>query len=196
MTSPEVGIATAADKAAVIDVLTLAFSADPAARWSWPEPQRYLRAFPRFATAFGGAAFERGTAHHVAGHAGAALWLPPGVEPDEAALAALMTETVPPSVQKDAVGVMQQMASYHPSEPHWYLPMIGVDPARQGQGLGGLLLRHATDICDRDGVPAYLESSNPRNVPLYERHGFEILGSIQVGGSPTIVPMLRKPRRR
>jgi ribosomal protein S18 acetylase RimI-like enzyme len=194
MTSPQIEIATAADKAAVIDVLTLAFSADPAARWSWPEPQAYLRAFPRFAMAFGGAAFEHGTAHRVAG--GAALWLPPGVEPDEPALVALMQETVPPAVQKDAVGVMEQMGSYHPREPHWYLPVIGIDPARQGKGLGGALLKHATDICDHDGVLAYLESSNPRNVPLYERHGFEILGNIQVGGSPTIVPMLRKPRRR
>jgi hypothetical protein len=55
---------------------------------------------------------------------------------------------------------------------------------------------HATEICDRDGVLAYLESSNLRNVPLYERHGFEAMGTIQAGGSPTIVPMLRKPRKR
>jgi GNAT superfamily N-acetyltransferase len=72
----------------------------------------------------------------------------------------------------------------------------GVDPAHQGKGLGGVLMRHATDICDRDGVLAYLESSNLRNVPLYERHGFEILGTIQAGSSPVITPMLRKPRRR
>ena len=48
-------------------------------------------------------------------------------------------------------------------------------------------------VCDRDGVLAYLESSNLRNVPLYERHGFEVLGAIQAGGSPSIVPMLRPP---
>ena len=58
------------------------------------------------------------------------------------------------------------------------------------------LLRHVTDRCDRDGVLAYLESSNPRNIPLYERHGFEILGHAQSGGSPVITPMLRKPQRR
>jgi hypothetical protein len=57
-------------------------------------------------------------------------------------------------------------------------------------------MKHATDICDRDGALAYLESSNLRNVPLYERHGFEVLGTIQAGQSPTIVPMLRKPRKR
>jgi hypothetical protein len=45
-------------------------------------------------------------------------------------------------------------------------------------------------------VLAYLESSNLRNVPLYERHGFKVLGTIQAGGSPPITPMLRKPRRR
>jgi GNAT superfamily N-acetyltransferase len=73
---------------------------------------------------------------------------------------------------------------------------MGIDPVHQGKGLGGALLEHAAAICDRDGAPAYLESSNPRNIPLYERHGFEALGRIQAGSSPTMVPMLRKPRRR
>jgi hypothetical protein len=48
---------------------------------------------------------------------------------------------------------------------------------------------------DRDHMLAYLESSNPKNIPLYERHGFELLGTIQVGTSPPIFPMLRTPRR-
>ena len=196
MSQPKVETATAADQAAVVAALTLAFSDDPAARWSWSDPQVFLETFPRFALAFGGAAFAKGTAHRVAGHAGAALWLPPGVEPDEAAMGEMMARTVSAAVQSDVFRVMEQMTGYHPGEPHWYLPMIGVDPARQGKGLGGALLKHATDICDREGALAYLESSNPRNVPLYERHGFEILGSIQVGSSPTIVPMLRKPGRR
>jgi ribosomal protein S18 acetylase RimI-like enzyme len=88
------------------------------------------------------------------------------------------------------------MANYHPKEPHWYLPLLGVDPAHQNKGVGGALLRHVTDRCDRDGVAAYLESSNPRNIALYERHGFEILGRAQSGQSPVITPMLRRPRRR
>jgi hypothetical protein len=57
-------------------------------------------------------------------------------------------------------------------------------------------LRHVTDQCDRDGVLAYLDSSNPRNIPLYLRHGFEIVGRVQSGNSPVITPMLRKPQRR
>jgi hypothetical protein len=43
-------------------------------------------------------------------------------------------------------------------------------------------------------VPAYLESTNPRNVSFYRRHGFEVLGTIQVGSSPPLIPMLRPPR--
>lgn len=55
-------------------------------------------------------------------------------------------------------------------------------------------MAHALARCDVEGLPAYLESSNPRNLPFYERHGFEVLGKIQVGSSPTLVPMLRRPR--
>ena len=86
------------------------------------------------------------------------------------------------------------MEGYHPREPHWYLPFIGVDPSQQGKGYGSALMKHTLDACDRDHAAAYLESSNPKNVPLYERHGFELLGTIQAGTSPPIFPMLRKPR--
>ncbi len=195
MTPHAVQSATAAEEAAVIAILTLAFDNDPATRWTWPEPKAFLEAFPRFAKALGGAAFGSGTAHRI-GFAAAALWLPPGTEPDDAAIAALMQATADAQTAVDGPAIMRQMTGYRPREPNWYLPLIGVDPAHQGKGLGGALLKHATDICDRDGVPAYLESSNPRNVPLYERHGFEVLGKIQAGGSPTVVPMLRKPRWR
>ena len=78
-------MATAAERDAVFAILTLAFSGDPATRWTWPEPKAYLEAFPHFAKAFGGAAFENGSALRV-GSAGAALWLPPGTHPDEAAI--------------------------------------------------------------------------------------------------------------
>ena len=107
-----------------------------------------------------------------------------------------MQRTADPKTAADGPQIMQQMARYHPKEPHWYLPLIGVDPPRQGQGHGAALLKYGLAACDRDGTAAYLESTNPRNVPLYQRHGFEILGTIQAGRSPAITPMLRKPRRR
>lgn len=86
------------------------------------------------------------------------------------------------------------MGSSHPAEPHWYLPFIGVDPARQGAGYGSELMKHALERCDADRIPAYLENSNPKNTPFYERFGFEPLGVIKAGTVPDIVPMLRKPR--
>ena len=195
MTPPTVTTATAADEADVFAVLTLAFSRDPATRWTWPDPKSFIAAFPRFAKAFGGAAFGKGTALRI-GSAGAALWLPPGTRPDEAALDALFQETADAQTAVDGPEIGRQMESHHPAEAHWYLPLIGVDPAHQGKGLGSILMRHATERFDRDGALAYLESSNPGNVALYERHGFEVLGRIRAGASPVITPMLRKPRKR
>jgi len=194
MTTPIIKTATASDAVPVIAVVVLAFSADPAARWTWPDPNQYLMHFPNFIRAFGGNAFTHGSAYYVDGYTGAALWLPPEVHPDEEALLTLLQRTVPAPVQKDVSAVFEQMERYHPREPHWYLPLIGVDPFHQGQGYGAALLQHALISCDRDHTPAYLESTNPKNIPLYERHGFEVLDTIQVGTSPSIFPMLRTPR--
>src|SRR5262249_3652067 len=186
--------ATAADEDRAIDAVVLAFSADPAARWTWPDPQEYLSHFPTFVRAFGGRAFQHKTAYCVDGYAGTALWLPPDVHPDEDALVSLLERTAPERIQQEVSGVFEQMERYHPREPHWYLPLIGVDPSQQGKGHGSALMRHALVPCNRDRVLAYLESTNPRNIPLYERHGFELLGTIQVSTSPPIFPMLRRPR--
>jgi GNAT superfamily N-acetyltransferase len=172
----------------------LAFAADPAARWTWPDPQQYLASIPSLIRAFGSEAFAHEGAFAANNYAGVALWLPPGIKPDEEALEEIIERTAPSSIQQDVSGVFEQMAGYHPKSPHWYLPLIGVDPAHQGKGLGDALMSHALERCDRDHLPAYLDSSNPRNISFYQRHGFEIQGNIQVGSSPSIVPMLRRPR--
>jgi ribosomal protein S18 acetylase RimI-like enzyme len=186
--------ANASDEASILDVLARAFSIDPVAQWIWPDLQQYYMYFPSFVRAFGGKAFAHGSAYYVDGYTGAALWLPPDVHPDENALIALLQRTVSEQIQKDFFQVFEQMGRYHPSEPHWYLPLMGVDPSQQGKGFGSALLQQTLIQCDRDNKLAYLESSNPRNIPLYERHGFELLGNIQVGTSPSIFPMLRRPR--
>ena len=64
----------------------------------------------------------------------------------------------------------------------------------QGRGHGSELLRRVLTQCDRHDLPAYLESSNPKNVPFYQRHGFRVTGTIQAGTSPQILPMLRQPK--
>jgi GNAT superfamily N-acetyltransferase len=186
--------ALASDEEGVIGVLTLAFGVDPMARWSLPDPARYLATFPSLAKAFGGNAFEKGTAYIADGFTGAALWLPPGIESDEESLKRLFEENTADDIKEDMQGIFEQMGKFHPTEPHWYLPMIGVDPACQGAGIGSALMIEALKAVDRDGVIAYLESSNPRNVSLYQRHGFEVIGEIRSGGSPVLRPMLRRAR--
>ncbi len=193
MIRPRIKTVTAAEEAAAINVVVLAFSADPAARWLYPDPHQYGVNFPNFVRAFGGKAFEQGSAYSIDGCSGVALWLPPDVHPDEEAIAGLIQRTVSNQRQEEIFALLEQMGSYHPSEAHWYLPLIGVDPALHGKGYGSRLMEHALSRCDRDKKLAYLESSNPKNISLYERHGFELLGTIQVGGSPPIFPMLRKP---
>lgn len=190
----EVRTASNADRQAVIGVITLAFSSDPMARWAYPDPATYLAVMPELIAAFGGNGFAHGTVHLIDGSMGAAMWLPPGVNPDADRLAALTEQHAPKERMPDMMQVFEQMDRYHPPDPCWYLPLIGIDPLHQGRGCGSALLRHALARCDRDRALAYLESSNPKNVPLYERHGFETIGSIQAGSSPTVVPMLRQPR--
>lgn len=191
---PKVRIATAADRERVLSVITLAFTTDPMLRWALPDAAAYLAVMADFADAFGGGGFDCEGVLLADDGAGAAMWLAPGLEPDQARMGELMGPHLSDAVAEAMGPVFEQMAAYHPHEPHWYLPLIGVDPDRQGRGYGAALMRFATERCDREGVPAYLESSNPRNISLYLRHGFEILGTIQVGGSPEMVPMLRRPR--
>jgi ribosomal protein S18 acetylase RimI-like enzyme len=194
MSDSSIRMATAADEERCLAVLTLAFCSDPPCRWVWPDPHQYLEAFPRFALAFGGAAITHGTAHYYEGFSGVAFWLPPGVAPDETSLTRVIQETVADELKAATFSMFEQMGALHPREAHWHLPLIGVDPAHRGKGIGSALLRHVLSTCDAQNVSAYLEATSPRNIPLYKRHGFEALGSIQVANSPAVVPMLRKPR--
>jgi ribosomal protein S18 acetylase RimI-like enzyme len=187
--------ATAADKDFAIAAVVQAFSADPSARWLYRDERQYWAHFPIFVKAFAGTAFEHGSADCVVGCSAAALWLPPGIHGDEKALSELLRRSVGESDQKDVFAMFEQMDNGHPAEPHWYLPMIGVAPAEQGRGYGSALLKHGLERCDADDRVAYLEATTPQSVQLYERHGFERLGTIQVGSSPPLFPMLRRPRR-
>jgi GNAT superfamily N-acetyltransferase len=171
-----------------------AFADDPVERWMFPDPDEYLEHFPGFVAAFAGAAFEQRTAWQLGEFAAVALWLPPDAEADAAAIARVFTETVRRDKHADLFEVGEQMERAHPAYPHWYLPWLAVDPARQGAGLGGELLRHCLETVDADGLPAYLETPNPRTLPFYERHGFEVTGQAQAGSCPPVTFMLRPSR--
>ena len=186
--------ATVLEKNPVVSVVAMGFSTDPVARWMYPDSHQYLTHFPKFIRGFAGKAFESGSAYYAEGFAGAALWLPPDVHPDEEAVIRLIEDTVSDRIKEDLFQVFEQMGAHHPEEPHWYLPMIAVDTFAQNRGYGSALMKYALAVCDREGFAAYLESTNPRNISLYVRFGFEIAGTIQVGSSPPIFPMLRKPQ--
>ena len=190
MNPPEIFTAKAENRDRVIQSLILGFSADPLTRWFWPEAATYLQSGPGL-DAFGGRAIDSGSAYVTQNYEGVAMWMPPGVEPDEERMIPILEATVAAEAIEDVFAVLEAMDEYHPDDPCWYLPLIAVDPAYQGNGIGSQLMKHALNRIDEDGLPAYLESSNPRNITLYERHGFEVMGQIQIGGSPPIHPMLR-----
>ncbi|WP_439100401.1 GNAT family N-acetyltransferase [Congregibacter sp.] len=183
------------ERSRVFASIASAFSGDPLMRWFFPEAADYINAATgEFYDAFGGGAIAAGTAYRSACFEGAALWYPPGIGPDEERLVANMVTTVRPAIHEDCVGLMEGMEKYHPEGDYWYLAVLGVDHAYQGRGHGAQLMKHALARIDALGMPAYLESSNPLNISLYKRHGFEEMGSIQSGSSPAIVPMLREAR--
>jgi GNAT superfamily N-acetyltransferase len=188
---PKIVTATGSDELRAVSTLVIAFAADPAARWLYPRAEQYLEHFPQFVRAFGGQAFSDGTADCFADFCGVALWFAPRTHPDEAAVGGVLEQSVDRGRLPEIFTVLEQMGRFHPSEPHWYLPLIGVDPSAQNRGLGQALLRRALARCDRERVPAYLESTSTRNAPLYERFGFKAIGRIQTPNSPPIIPMVR-----
>jgi GNAT superfamily N-acetyltransferase len=193
-TQPDIHSVVPADVARAEGVQLLAFATDPVMRWLWPEPHAYLHAFPRLVRGFGGRAFEHDAAHVATGFVGGTLWLPPAVHPDEEALETLMTETLVEPVRSEAQRILEEMGASHPVEPHWHLAFIGVDPMQRSRGIGAALLQHTLARIDTQHLFAYLESSNPANLSLYRRHGFEVIREISEGGSPPVFPMLREPR--
>ena len=185
---------TMAEMPRVIDTIVLGFAADPIVRWLFPEPQEFLTTFPTLTRLFGGRAFEHNSAYKTDGYTGAALWLPPDIHPDEEGLTSLFDDKFSGVMLEDIFSLFEQMDKFHPDEPCWHLAFIAVDPAQQGNGLGSALLEHTLASCDKDHKLAYLESTNPANLPLYLRYGFEVIGDIQTGASPPMFPMIREPR--
>ncbi len=193
-TEQQPSVIPTADEDRAIATITMAFSNDPVTRWVLRDANVYLSYWPPIVKAFAGAAFAMGTADSIDDCGGVALWLAPGVDPDEETMGAIVAEAVPAEDQEEVFGFLGQMGEFHLTEPHWYLPLIGVDVTKQGRGHGSALLRHTLERCDRDGLPAYLEATSPLNKSLYERHGFEEFGLIQAGSSPPMWPMQRRPR--
>jgi GNAT superfamily N-acetyltransferase len=93
------------------------------------------------------------------------------------------------------IGALTAIEKVHPKEEHYYLEVLGTRRDMQSKGVGSAVLSHMLERCDAEGMPAYLESSNVRNVPFYARHGFVTTGEIDCGkGAPTVTAMWREPK--
>jgi GNAT superfamily N-acetyltransferase len=195
--------ATHADVHALSKTLGRAFFDDPVMCWMLPDADARRRKLHKL--------FEALTRHHhlarggveVApdddgGIGGAALWDPPGewrqTRGEELRAMPGLLLAFGRSLRRGLVAE-EMMKAAHPEEPHWYLAVIGSDPDVRGKGFGQVLMRSRLDRCDAEHAPAYLESSNPDNVPYYQRFGFEVTGEITLpGGGPSLVPMWRPAR--
>lgn len=180
-----------AGQAEVLATLVSAFSNDPVERWMYPDDEQYRTHFPEFLKAFGGKAFDEHTVWGIDECSAVALWLPPGTAADGDAIAAVLTATVAPEQHNDLFAVVEDMDAAHPTYPHWYLPWLGVRAALAGTGLGSRLLGLCLRVVDDSHLPAYLETPNPRTIPFYQRHGFELVGEASAGACPPIAFMLR-----
>jgi len=130
--------------------------------------------------------------------AGSSSWLRPGTIPRERARERRITRACASALltgrnRRSGLRLLAEVERKHPSEPHWYLPLLGVDPRWQGRGIGGALLRVMLDRCDGEGTPAYLETQKPENVPYYERFGFMVVETIELPETPPIWLMWREP---
>ena len=191
------GVATIGGDAEVdhaIATLVLSFVTDPVARWMYADPHQYLLHIPRLFRGLGKNSFEVGAAQRTSDGLGVALWLPPGVQGEDGPLEAVIAESIVAEKQTEVAAIFDRTEHYRPIEPHWYLSLIGVEALHRNNGCGAALLRHRLRQCDEEHLPAYLWSSNPLNTTLYERHGFQVAGVIEVGSSPSIFPMRRDAR--
>lgn len=188
--------ATAADADVLGGVLGRAFADDPIWSWVYPQPDRARRLTRMFG------ALVRVTLAHDAtvltdrGRRSAAIWQRSERRSVGAGGNVRMGAAMVRSGARLWRGqaVLSAIERHHPSAPHWYLAVLGTDPADQGRGLGSALIRHVLDAPENLGEAAYLETETEANVPFYRRHGFEVVEEIDVPrGGPHLWLMWRDP---
>lgn len=195
----DVGKAAASDLPQIVGAVARSFYEDPIFNWIGPNDGRRLRELERGFDLFSRRVWfphdETFTTNRLIG---AAFWMPPGTwhlsvfkQLSMLPAMALITRGDLPRL----LSLLNAIEAKHPHEPHYYLPLIGISPEWQGRGFGSALLRPILERCDREGLPAYLEPSSPRNRALYERHGFAVVEEMRVWDSPPLWRMWREPRR-
>jgi len=194
---PQVRRAAGEDRGVLAAVLARAFLDDPVTSYFYPAARTrgaYARRFFRARLGVLGRQEQVWTTDDLAG---AALWSLPGRWRDGVLDGFRLFPSLPgllPHPWRALRGV-HLIEERHPPAQHFYLSVIGTDPALQGRGIGSALLRPVLDLCDRERFPAYLESSKERNVDFYVRHGFHVRERITLPDGPPLWLMWREPSR-
>ncbi|HZM56996.1 MAG TPA: GNAT family N-acetyltransferase [Acidimicrobiales bacterium] len=189
----------AGDVPALADMLVRSFADDPVANFMFAGDRRRRLGLRSFFTAQLRRQYvPAGHVYTTEGLGGVALWGPPDrVRHPLMELAYLLPAApfVVSSRVHRALQLLFEVDGLHPEEPHWYLATLGTEPAQQGKGIGSALLASMLATVDEEGVPAYLESSKERNLPLYARFGFEVIDELRSKVAiPPIWRMWREPR--
>lgn len=180
--------------------LARAFVDDPVWRFLVPTDRPWQRRAARLfaAEATNHCRPGRGRVLRTDGGEGAAVWAAPGVvrpSPGDLARQTLPALTLFGRRLGLALGTLAAVEKARPTEPHWYLAILGTAPAHQGKGIGSSLLTPVLRHCDEEGIPAYLESSKEANLAFYRRHGFVEGDPLPLPDDrPKIWPMWRDPR--
>jgi len=196
---PDVHVAEDGDIDRVVEILAGAFYEDPT--WSWAFPDDALRRdqHRRLWRLMVEGAMRYSTVWMNSGKTATAIWIPPGgteMSPEQSlTLKPLVTEMLGAGAKR-VMDAFDGFDGNHPLGPeHYYLTLLGTDPAERGKGLGLKLLEDSLKIIDREQKPAYLEASNAANIPLYARYGFDVFDSFQLpDGGPEVTTMWRNPR--
>jgi GNAT superfamily N-acetyltransferase len=188
-----------ADVRSLAAVLARAFEDDPVWAYVFPTGRSRERRLRHVMAVEVKRALRLGEVHWAGSDGephGAAVWIRPGKwRVTGVELARQLPLLVDFATRlRPAISLMNRIERVHPREPHWYLAVLGTEPGHQGRGVGTAAMAPMLERCDREGVAAYLESSKRVNIPLYERHGFEVTGEIVVPDGPTLWSMWRTPR--
>ena len=184
--------ATADDTPALTTALARAFHDDPVASYALPSEKRRPEQLRRFYVERMRTLLPDELVFCDADRHAAALWAAP--DNWRTPLGELLrTRIVSWRTPLFLVGGMR-VEHRHPTEPHYYLAILGVEPSAQGTGLGSKVLQPMLDRCDSEAVPAYLESSKRSNIAFYERHGFRVTGEVGLPLGPPLWLMWRDPR--
>jgi len=189
-------VASPQDRDDVVAILVSAFYDDPTWSWAFPDPSLRAEQHRRLWGLFVEGAMRYPWVWLTPGNAATSVWIPPNGTDLSEEQAAALEPTIVEMLGASAAPVINGFELFdraHPREvPHFYLSLLGTRAEHRGRGYGlGLLAENLRRI-DEAGMPAYLEASNPANVALYERHGFEVRGSFKLpGDGPEVFTMWR-----